>query len=54
MERSLDSITKWMVRSSMKVNNTKTEICLFYKNDVAPVMILVNNTTVKLKATMCD
>ena len=52
MERSLDLITKWLVQSGMKVNNNKTEICLFYKNDVAPVVILVNNTTVKSKSTI--
>ena len=29
MERSLDSITKWLIQSGMKVNNNKTEICFF-------------------------
>ena len=52
MERSLDSITKWLIQSGMKVNNNKTEICLFYKNDVAPVTIVVDNTAVKSKSTI--
>jgi hypothetical protein len=31
MEKSLDSITKWLIHSGMIINNNKTEICLFYK-----------------------
>ena len=52
MERSLDSITKWLIQSGMIVNNNKTEICLFYKNDVAPINIIMDNTTVKTKSTI--
>ena len=52
MEVSLELITKWLVKSGMKVNDNKTEICLFYKNDVAPLEILVNNTNVKSKSTI--
>jgi hypothetical protein len=36
----------------MKVNNNTPDICLFYQNDVAPVVILVNNTTVKSNSTI--
>jgi hypothetical protein len=36
----------------MIVNNNKTEICLFYKNDVAPINIIMDNTTVKTKSTI--
>jgi hypothetical protein len=52
MECSLELITKWLVKLGMKGNNNKTEICLFHKNDVEPVEILVNNTTVKSKSTI--
>jgi hypothetical protein len=52
MERSLDSITKWIIQSGMIVNNNKTEICLFYKDDVAPITIVIDNTTIVTKSTI--
>jgi hypothetical protein len=31
MEKSLESITKWIKHSGLKVNKSKTDSCLFYK-----------------------
>ena len=33
MCRSLEMITKWLRQSGLKVNDAKTEICLFHRND---------------------
>lgn len=52
MERSLDSITKWLIQSGMKVNNEKTELCLFYKNDVAPINLTIQNVIVRSKTSI--
>jgi retron-type reverse transcriptase len=35
MKKSLKAITKWLKKSGLKVNQEKTELCLFYKNDMA-------------------
>ena len=31
MEKSLEAITKWLKKSGLKVNDNKTEICLFHR-----------------------
>jgi hypothetical protein len=33
------SLTKWLKKSGLKVNETKTELCLFYKNEIQPVEV---------------
>ena len=40
---SLEAITKWLRQSGMKVNNSKIEICLFYRRDCASIQITINN-----------
>ena len=47
MELKLKKITKWLTDSGLKVNETKTEICHFYRNDTPPVEIKVNNVLIK-------
>ena len=49
MEKTLESITKWLKQSGLVVNKDKTEVCLFYKNDCAPVDIKINNVTITSK-----
>ena len=39
MEESLSTIIKWMKGSGLKVNEDKTEICLFYRTP-PPIIIL--------------
>ena len=47
MEKSLESLTKWLKKSGLKVNNNKTELCLFYKNDTAPITITLEGVSIK-------
>ena len=49
MEKSLEAITKWLKKSGMKVNQEKTELCLFYKNDTAGISLRLHNVLVKSK-----
>jgi hypothetical protein len=52
MNKSLEVITKWLKKSGLKVNQEKTELCLFYKNDMAPVSISVSGIEITLKSTI--
>ena len=40
-------IAIWLKESGLKVNEEKTELCLFYKKDTHPVEIIFNNVIVK-------
>ena len=42
-------ITKWLKDSGLVVNEGKTELCLFHKNDKPPITIRVSNTLVTSK-----
>jgi hypothetical protein len=33
-------------KSGLKANESKTDLCLFYKKDGAPVTIVLDNTTI--------
>jgi hypothetical protein len=52
IEESLDRITKWLGESGLLVNTSKTEICLFYRQDTAPVRVRVQNIPVLTKKSM--
>ena len=39
VEKALETTTKWMRKSGLKVNEAKTEACLFYKRDCMPARI---------------
>ena len=39
MKKSLEAITKWLRQSGLKVNQSKTELCLFYKKDAVPITL---------------
>jgi hypothetical protein len=41
MEKSMDSITKWLKKSGLLVNDPKTDLCLFYQNDTKAVSVLI-------------
>ena len=49
MERSIEMITKWLRQSGLKVNDMKTEICLFHRNDPRPIELNVNHNLLKSK-----
>jgi hypothetical protein len=50
MEKSLESITKWLKKSGLVVNYTKTELCLFYINDIDAVSALIGNSVIRSKS----
>jgi hypothetical protein len=52
IEKTIEQITRWLKNSGLIVNQAKTESCLFYKNDCAPVHIKVGNHTVQTKKSM--
>jgi hypothetical protein len=52
MEKTLEAITKWLKQSGVKVNLTKTEACLFYKHDTAPIQLKVGNTKILSKKSI--
>jgi hypothetical protein len=43
MDQSLESITEWLKDSGLVVNQNKTELCLFFKRDVATITINMGN-----------
>ena len=45
-------ITKWLRGSGLVVNESKTEICLFHRNDKPSVTVTLNGTPVKSKKYM--
>ena len=52
METKLTLIRKWLTESGLKVNQTKTELCQFYRKDTPAVEIRVDNIIIKSKDNM--
>ena len=52
LENSLSTIVKWLTDSGLKVNEEKTEICLFSRQDVRPVRVSVYGKSVITKPEM--
>ena len=52
MEIELAKLVKWLRGSGLKVNEIKTELCLFYKLDFAPVTINIRGSAITSKNTM--
>ena len=52
MRKSLEAITKWLKQSGLKVNETKTELCLFHKNADIRIEIVLNGTILKSQTNM--
>jgi hypothetical protein len=42
MEKTPESKIKWPKKSWLKVNQSKTEVCRFYKNDIAHITLPIN------------
>ena len=47
MKKSLETITKWLKDSGLKVNEIKTEMCVFHRNEVKKVTFELNGTVIK-------
>ena len=52
MERKLRVIVSWLLHSGMKVNEQKTDLCLFYRGDTTPISITLNNQVIKSNKTI--
>ena len=52
MKRTLEKIIRWLTNSGLKVNDEKTEICLFYHKDTQPVTIIINGNEIVSKNSM--
>ena len=52
MKTKLDKIITWLQDSGLKVNESKTELCLFYRRDTQQIEIFLGDVSVKSKAHM--
>ena len=52
MQTELIKLVKWLKGSGLKVNESKTELCLFYKLDVAPVTLNISGNVISSKTSM--
>ena len=52
MEKKLEMITKWLKESGLKVNENKTELCLFHRNDTQIITINLQNQMITSKKSM--
>ena len=52
MQATIELITKWLRQSGLKVNDSKTEICLFHRKDHPPIKIKIKNVEIETKKQM--
>ena len=52
MQRTIELITKWLRQSGLKVNDGKTEVCLFHRKDHPTINIIFNNVSIKTNNSM--
>ena len=52
MQNKLEKITKWLKDSGLKVNEAKTELCLFHRKDQMPLIISLINEPLTSKSHM--
>ena len=52
MEKSLEATTKWLKKSGLKVNESKTEVCLFHRSTQELINVKVCNDTIRSKLNM--
>ena len=52
LEKKLEMITKWLRDSGMIVNESKTEVCLFHRNDKPVIQIKVQNVNFTSKKSI--
>jgi hypothetical protein len=43
---SLETVTKWLKKYVLKVNNKTKDVCLFYKHETAPVSAKLGDATI--------
>ena len=47
MKNSLEAITKWLKDSGLKVNESKTEMCMFHRNQTKIVTLTLNDAIIR-------
>ena len=47
-----EAISQWLKDSGLKINEKKTELCLFYRNDHVPISLTINGTIIKSKPSI--
>ena len=52
MQKKLEAITKWLKKSGLKVNDSKTEMCLFSRSDCHEINLIINGVTIISKQTI--
>jgi hypothetical protein len=52
IEIKLKIIIKWLTDSGLKVNEQKTELCLFYRKDTPPIVIRINDAEINSTNSM--
>ena len=51
-EEKLSLISKWLKASGLKINENKTEFCLFHRNDHEPITISLNGVNITSKSSI--
>ena len=51
-QTKLTNISKWLKDSGLKINEDKTELCLFNRNDHAPISLMLNGTDLTSKSSI--
>ena len=46
MEKKLENTVSWLKKSGMKVNEAKTDLCLFHSRDAAPIIVKFNGVSI--------
>ena len=52
MEIKLGRTMDWLKKSGMKVNESKTDLCLFHRGDTTPIKILLYDKLIKSNKTI--
>jgi hypothetical protein len=52
MTKSLEAISKWLKQSGLKLNEKKTEMCLFSKSHVATITVPLGQSVIKSSASI--
>ena len=52
IERDLKIMVDWLKGLGLKVNEAKTEVCLFHKHDIRATEVTLNNCHVKSQNKM--
>ena len=52
LKKDLETMTKWLKDSGLKVNESKTELCLFHRLDSVPISLTLNDIEIFSKPSM--